>query len=98
MLSLVFWFFDENGRPLVPIFDKPVSKTRFLWLFKTVDSGEYHLEVGDAEHPMFVAPVSTSIYEATYLEPNPFFDSLDQLIDDLRKRAVLVDIESDTRR
>lgn len=94
VLSLVFWFFDEDGRPLVPIFDKPVTETRFLWFFKTVDSGEYHLEVGDADHPMFVDPISTSIYEATYLEQNPFFESLDQLIGDLRKRAVLIDSES----
>ncbi len=94
VLSLVFWFFDEDGRPLVPIFDKPVTKTRFLWFFKTVDSGEYHLEVGDTNHPMFVDAISTSINEASYLEPNSFFESLDQLIGDLRKRGVLVDEKS----
>ena len=91
VLSQVFWFYDAEGRALVPIYDKPVTETRFLWFFKTVDSGQYHLEIGDADHPMFVDPISTSIYEATHLEPNPFFRSLEQLIDDLRKRGVLVD-------
>ncbi len=89
VLSSVFWFFDEKGRPLIPVFDKPVSEKRFLWFFKVVDSGEYHLEAGDADHPMFVDPLSTSMYEATYLEPNPFFESLDQLTDDLRSRGML---------
>ena len=87
--SSVFWFFDQNGRPLLPVFDKPVSEKRFLWFFKAVDSGEYHLEVGDADHPMFVDSLSTSIRETKYMEPNRFFDSLDQLIDALRRRGVL---------
>ena len=89
--SSVFWFYDENGRPLVPVFDKPVSEKRFLWFFKRVDSGEYHLEAGDADHPLFVDSLSTSMRETKYLEPNPFFDSLDQLIDNLGDRGILDD-------
>lgn len=87
--SSVFWFFDGNGRPLLPVFDKPASEKRFLWFFRLIDSGAYHLEAGDADHPMFVDSLSTSIYEAIYLEPNPFFESLDQLTDDLRDRGIL---------
>ena len=31
------------------------------------------------------------MYEASYLEPNPVFESLDQLLGDLHKRSVLID-------
>ena len=92
--SSVFWFFDEDGRPLLPVFDKPVSEKRFLLFFKVVDSGEYHLEVGDKDHPMFVDSLATSIHEAAYLEPNRFFESLDQLTNDLRNRGILADCPS----
>lgn len=69
----------------------PGSIPRFLWFFRVVDSGSYHLEVGDADHSMFVDPLSTSINKARYLEPNPHFETLDELIGDLRERGVLRD-------
>ena len=83
------WFFDEDGNPLYPVFDRPVSEKRFLWFFGSVDIGEYHLEIGDNSHPKFVKSFSRSLSSTKYLEPNQFFTTLEQLTDHLRQRGVV---------
>lgn len=89
--SGVWWFFDETGRPLVPVFDVPVQETRVLGVFRMVDSGQYHLEPGDSSHPLYVDPLWLSLQEAVMLEPNPHFASLAHLKAALRARGVQVD-------
>jgi len=89
--SGVWWFFDEAGRPLVPVFDVPVKETRVLGLFRMVDSGKYHLEPGDSSHPLYVDPLWLSLLEAVVLEPNPHFASLEHLKAALRSNGVQVD-------
>ncbi len=89
--SQVFWFYDENGRPLVPVFDTPVTETRYLGVFRSVHSGKYHLELGDSSHPMFVDPLWVSLLEAAQLEPNAHFASLEHLKVALRARGAQVD-------
>jgi hypothetical protein len=92
--SLVCWFYDDTGRPLVPVFDVPVTEKRFLGIFKSIDSGKYHLEPGDMTHPMYVDPLWVSLSEAVALEPNPYYDDLEQLKNTLRMRGIQVDAPS----
>jgi hypothetical protein len=73
------------------VFDVPVTERRFLGVFKIGDSGKYHLEVGDSNHPLFVDPLWVSLLEAVELEPNPHFASLEQLKAALRSSGVQVD-------
>ena len=89
--SGVWWFYDETGQPLVPVFDVPVKETRVLGLFRIVDSGHYHLEPGDSSHPLYVDPLWVSLLEAVVLEPNPHFASLEHLKAALRASGVQVD-------
>lgn len=89
--SGVWWFYDDTGRPLLPVFDVPVTESRFLGLFKVVDSGKYHLEPGDSRHPLYVDPLWVSLLETVDLEPNPYFASLEQLKAALRSNGVQVD-------
>lgn len=89
--SGVWWFYDETGRPLVPVFDVPVTESRILGLFKVIDSGKYHLEPGDSRHPLYVDPLWVSLLEAVTLEPNPHFASLEELKAALRSSGVQVD-------
>jgi hypothetical protein len=88
--SQVFWFFDADGRPLVPVFDDPKFGKRFLW-FELGDPSRYHLVRGDEQHPMFVDPLWVSLLEAVNLEPNPYYKDLDALKEDLRSRGIQVD-------
>ena len=89
--SGAWWFYDEAGRPLVPVFDVPVKETRALGVFRMVDSGKYHLEPGDSSHPLYVDPLWLSLMEAVELEPNPHFATLEHLKATLRSRGVQVD-------
>jgi hypothetical protein len=92
--SLVFWFYDDTGRPLVPVFDVPVTQKRLLGIFKTIHSGTYHLKPGDSTHPMYVDPLWVSLSEAVALDPNPYYDDLEQLKNAWRMRGVEVDAPS----
>lgn len=89
--SGVWWFYDEAGRPLVPVFDVPVTERRVLGLFRVVESGKFHLEPGDSSHPLYVDPLWISLLEAIELEPNPHFASLEHLKVALRSSGVQVD-------
>lgn len=90
VLSQVHWFFDIEGKPLVPVFHDPKLGKRFLG-FELGDASKYHLETGSEEHPMFVDPLWVSLLEAVSLEPNPYYSDLAALKDDLRSRGVQVD-------
>jgi len=48
--SQVFWFFDIDGVPLVPIFSDPKVGKRFLGI-ELGDWSKYHLVPGDERHP-----------------------------------------------
>ena len=89
--SGVWWFYDEAGRPLVPVFDVPVIERRVLGLFRVVESGKYHLEPGDSTHPLYIDALWVSLLEAIELEPNPHFGSLEHLKTALRSSGVQVD-------
>lgn len=89
--SCVWWFYDETGRPLVPVFDAPVAEKRLFGVLKLVDSGKYHLEPADSSHPLYVDPLWVSLLEAVELEPNPHFASLEQLKAALRASGAQVD-------
>lgn len=93
VLSQAFWFFDIEGRPLVPVFHDPKLGRRVLG-FELGDPSKYHLVPGDEEHPMFVDPLWVSLQEAVSLEPNPYYSDLAALKDDLRSRGVQVDPQS----
>jgi hypothetical protein len=89
--SHVCWFYDDTGRPLLPVFDIPVTEKRLLGFLTSIDSGKYYLEPGDATHPMFVDPLWVSLSEAVALEPNQYYENLEQLKSALRMRGAEVD-------
>lgn len=90
--SGVYSFFADNGLRLLPVFDRPVQERRFLWLFRTIDSGQYHLEkaIGSDHDPLWM-----EFNEVSYIAPNRHFDSIVEARDFLRKRGAAVDAPTD---
>lgn len=84
-------FYDGRGRVLRPVFDVPVTEKRFLFFFKEIDSGKYHLVPEEEGEESGADPIHLALAEAVLLERNPYFKTLDELKDSLRKNGVIVD-------
>ena len=70
----VFRFFDENGNHLEPRFTKPNKTCQVFGVFSLVEAGEYELIPSPIinEREIFL-----SLLEASEMESNPWFKSLD---------------------
>ena len=89
--SEVYRFYDKDGRYLRPVFDVPVSEKRFLWFFRAVDSGKYHLEPTESAEAIGEDPLWVALDETLALEPNKYFSSLEELKSSFRSRGIMVD-------
>jgi hypothetical protein len=69
-------FYDENGKPLDPVFTRSNRQGRLLWMRRWVESGEYELQ--PATDPL-LDPIEVKLAETQYLEPNRWFETLDDV-------------------
>jgi hypothetical protein len=88
VLSDVYTFYDDQGRPLKPVFDIPVKKRRYLWFFETFSGGKYHLELDTSNT---ADPLWLALNECSYMEPSLGFRDLKQVKSFLRERGVVVE-------
>ena len=86
--SGVFQFFSEAGKYLRPVFDTPVKRKRFLFLFQSIDSGRYHLEAGEVgdEDSLWM-----NLQETDLIEQNRHFSSVQEARNYLRENGAQVD-------
>ncbi len=85
--SGVVIFFGESGTPLRPVFTEPNRQGR-SFLVEWVVSGAYRLDTdpGAEQDPLWLA-----LLEASHLEPNSLFKSLDELRRHLAENGAIVD-------
>lgn len=80
-------FYDGRGVYLEPKFIVPNRRGRVLGLIGSITSGVFELIPNtNAAQDSF----ALALYEATSLEPNPWFESLEQLKTELSARGVPV--------
>ena len=79
--SQVFTFFDASGTYLKPTFTRPNRSGKYLGLFSWVESGEYRLAPSHEDG----YDITTYLYEAADLKPNPWFRSLAEVKDFLTR-------------
>ncbi len=81
-------FFDEDGRPLEPVFRVPNRTGKVLGLLSWGSSGVFDLEPA-AEPPG--DPLWLALQETQSLAPNPWFASLADVVAHLRARGAVVE-------
>jgi hypothetical protein len=74
--NLVVEFYDEQGRPLEPVFTKPNRRRKILGFLVSLEQGEFELR--RTEDPT-CDPIEVKLSETVALEPNPFFGSLEEI-------------------
>jgi hypothetical protein len=81
-------FFDCNGRRLAPRFSSPNQQGAIFKIFRWVSSGIYELvpdlhATGDS--------VALSLHECKVLEPNPWFQTLEEVSAHFQGRGINLD-------
>jgi hypothetical protein len=81
--NLVVEFYDEDGRPLQPVFTRPNRRRKVLGFLVSLEQGEFELRTTqDATWD----PIEVKLNQTVALEPNPFFNSLEDIRAHLLKR------------
>jgi hypothetical protein len=74
--NLVVEFYDERGRPLEPVFIRPNRRRTVLGFLVSLESGEFELR---ATQDATWDPIEVKLDETVALEPNPFFNTLEEV-------------------
>jgi len=83
--NLVVEFYDQQGTPLKAVFTKPNRRRKFLGFMLAIEQGEFELHPTDDPTS---DPIEVMLDETVALEPNPFFNSLEEI------RAHLLKVKS----
>lgn len=86
--SGIIKFYREDGTYLWPVFSLPNRSGRFLGIFRWVKSGVYRLEPDSGESD---DSIGVALHEAVVMEPNRWFQKIEQIKDALRQPGVRVD-------
>ena len=74
--NLVVEFYDDEGRELEPVFTMPNRRRKFLGFLLSLEQGEFELR--PTQDPTW-DPVEVMLAQTVALEPNPFFNSLEEV-------------------
>jgi hypothetical protein len=80
--NLVVEFYDDEGQPLEPVFTRPNRRRKLLGFLVSLEQGEFELRpTQDTTRD----PIEVMIDQTVALEPNPFFNSLEEIREYLLK-------------
>ena len=85
--NLVVEFYDQKGTPLKAVFTKPNRRQKVLGVILALEQGEFELRPTD--DPTW-DPIEVMLDQTVTLEPNPFFNSLEEV------RAHLAKVRAET--
>jgi hypothetical protein len=74
--NLVVEFYDDQGGALEPVFTTPNRRHKFLGFLLSLEQGEFELR--PTQDPTW-DPVEVMLAQTVALEPNPFFNSLEEV-------------------